>query len=87
MEKPEALLVVEELNSKLYEQHQKEFPSFAYISTGDWEGIMFEERLVWNTENDSRRFDEKKNDYEPLLPFFIKEWNKKIKELAKLKLK
>lgn len=80
------LEVVEELNQELYDKHKEEIYLFNYRSYGWCEAIFFEDTCLWDSDNDGREFIEEINDYEPLLPFIKKEFNKHIKHLSKLKL-
>jgi hypothetical protein len=80
-----ALESVRELNHEMFELHGPSETHFKYITDGGTETITFYDMFVWNSELDYRRFDEKKNEYEPLIPFLKKEVNRLIDDLVKLK--
>jgi hypothetical protein len=76
--------IVRELNVELYEQHEEVDSYFEYRTTGFADLILFDELILWDSEADDREFDHDKNDYEPLLPFIKKQFNKTADKMQKL---
>lgn len=78
--------VINELNEMLYDKHGELCEVFELRSSGYYNAIFIYDVRLWLDDDDDRWFDEEKNDYEPLVPFIIKEYNKLIDEISKRKL-
>jgi hypothetical protein len=77
--------VVSTLNVELYERHKEVESYFEYRTTGFADLILFDEFLLWSSENDIREFDEDKNDYEPFMPFIKKQFNQIADKMQKIR--
>lgn len=64
--------LVEELNDELYDKHDDPEECFYYIMAGFVDEIGFGDLTLWHSEDDTRKFSEKKNEYEPLKPHIKK---------------
>lgn len=79
--------IVEELNAILYQQSGDNCQTFfTYTSRGFDHSIAFGDVILWYDENDERKFDEESNQYEPLLPFVVKQFNKLVKQFKRITL-
>jgi len=78
--------IVNELNQEIYEKHGDIEDCFYYSSDGYCDVFGFGDKMLWNSENDDREFNEELNDYEPFKPFIIKEFNSWIDNLSSLKI-
>lgn len=79
------LKVIEELNSDVYERDNvnENFFCFSYQTNSYSDLIMFNETILWSSEDDGREIidDEK----EPLVPFIKKAFNEWVDSLSILK--
>ena len=82
----EVYQVVDELNNLLWKKYQEEEFQFKFSSNGYYNAILFNDYMLWYSDEDDREFNEETNDYEPLKEFIIKEFNKYISHLKRLKL-
>lgn len=75
--------VVDALNELIWgkdAEHEKNFHlSFTYVYGTTFESILFEEHVLWCSENEERCWSEENQDYEDLLQYCIG----KFKELSK----
>lgn len=78
-------VVVARLNELLYERNKEEKHCFSWITNGYCESILFDDYILWNSEDDGRQFIEKNNNYESMLPYIKKQFNLYIEEITKLK--
>lgn len=74
------LKLVEELNEELYDKHGDVEGQFFFMANGYIDIIGFGDITLWHSEDDDRKFIEKKDDYEPLKPYI----KRKLKEYGKL---
>ena len=77
--------VVNELNCDLYEKHNEVDYNFNYRTTGFVAIILFDDFVLWSSEDDERSFDEQENEYENMTPFIKKKFNEFADEMQKLK--
>lgn len=78
--------LVEELNSALFSKREEEY-CFSYKTNGYIESISFMGVELWNSENEDRNFSEKDNEYEDLGIHIMREFNKHVERLSKIKFK
>jgi len=79
------LKLVEELNSELYDKHGETEGQFFFTASGFIDILGFENITLWHSEDDDRKWIEKKNDYEPMKPYLkkkLKTYGKKLTVLA-----
>jgi len=88
--------VVDNLNEKLYgedAQHEHNFShGFSSVHASYWNAITlnlnYEDYDVkiqmWNSENDSRKFNEKTNEYEDLEKHIIQKYKNVLKDMSKI---
>lgn len=84
MEAQHIIDVVDKLNWNLWENNQGEHRCFQFIYMTTWSGIQFGEEVLWNDEDDMRKFNEKANEYEDLEKFIIREFNTYIKSCQRI---
>jgi hypothetical protein len=77
--------VVQSLNIELYEKLKDESVYFGYTTNGYYHGITLNETIIWSSEMDERKFDEKNDCYEPLEGFLKQEFNKIADKLISIK--
>lgn len=65
--------VVMELNSEMYEKCELDILQFEYTSTGFTTAITFLGYPIWCSECDDRKWDEDKDEQEPLYDYVKKE--------------
>ena len=78
------LKLVEELNQEIYDKHGETEEQFFYTTNWCVAVIGFGDIILWNSEDDRRKWIEKKNDYEPIKPFIKRELKKYGKRLTVL---
>jgi len=67
------LELVGELNDEMYNIHGDDtMEQWFYTSSGYIDIIGFGDIVLWNSEDNERKWIEKKNDYEPMIPFLKK---------------
>ena len=77
--------IVRELNAELYERHKEVENNFMYTTNGFEHIISFSDIFLWSSEMDDREYFEETDDYEPLLPFIKKEFNRVSDKMYYLK--
>lgn len=77
--------IINELNADLYDRVKYVQEGFSYTTDGYCDQISFNGMHLWSSEMDDREYDEDKYEYEPLLPFLKREFNKVIDDLYSLK--
>lgn len=85
MDNKELIDIVRELNNELFDKGEEEL-SFTFLTDGFSEYIMFNDHMIWNSDDDDRNYDHETNDYEPLLPHLKKHFNHYVNRLNELKL-
>ena len=90
----EILNVVDNLNEKLWgiNGNQNLNHYFSYTKAGYIEGISLDlnfddyhiEIQMWNDNNDDRKIDDRKGDYEDLEKFIVKKYKNIIKDMTKI---
>ena len=78
--------IVSELNQELFDRFEETELCFSYSTNGVIDSVSFEGRLLWDSENDGRKWDEETNDYEPFKPFIIRQYSNWVKRLNSIKL-
>ena len=73
------------LNTELFEKHNVTDLFFIYSTSGFSEVIIFDERIIWSSENDEREFIEEIHEYEDLLFFVKRKFNEYADYLQKIK--
>jgi len=58
---------------------------FAWSTNGYVDVILFDETVLWDSENDSRAFNEEENDYGPFVPHIKRLFNNWVDGLNSLK--
>jgi hypothetical protein len=86
--------VVDNLNTRLWGMNGDENSShvFIYTKAGYIEDISLDlnfndyriEIQMWNDNNDDRKIDDRKGDYEDLEKFIVKKYKNIIKEMTKI---
>lgn len=84
--------IVDSLNQKLYENEDNFSHAFNSIHSGYINAISlsltFEDYSVeinlWDSENDSRKFNEKTNEYEDLEKHAIQKYKNVLKDMSKI---
>jgi hypothetical protein len=77
--------IVKELNEELFNKCGDSIYEFSYETNGDIHIIYINGLLHWNSDEDDRKWNENRDEYEDLKNYLKKEFNKSIKELQKLK--
>ena len=72
--------IVGKLNSRLYDNHGNTDYFYSLSSTGYCNLIFFGDVMLWSSEDDMRKFDEKTGEYEDMEKFLKKE----LKKIGKL---
>lgn len=78
------LKLVEELNQEIYEKHGYTEEQFFLTANGFIYILGFGDITLWHSEDDDRKWIEKKNDYEPMKPFIKRKLKKYAKRLSVL---
>lgn len=79
----DAINLVEELNDKFQREDNSDYLPYEFIyHTYYGNGIKFMGVLIWDFDNDQRRYDYEKDDYEPLKDFIIRESKRISNELS-----
>ncbi len=78
--------LVRELNTELYERFGEVEKGFEYSTTGFVDAISFDGVLLWNSENEARKWIEENNDYEPFEPFIKRIFNEYLDKMHALKI-
>lgn len=82
----EAIKAVRFLNERIYNCMGDQYPNQVGITTnGDIIIIEFLDLTLYNSEDEPRRWIEKKNEYEPLLDYLQKQLRRNLILLKKLK--
>ena len=82
----EALDAVDKLNEYIDSILGVETPHFFSMSSDNYVvSLFFNDELLWTSSDDIREYIPEKDDYEPLIDFVKKEYNKYVKDLYKLK--
>jgi len=80
--------IVEELNAELYDLHKEEEKCFNYTTNGFVDLILFENHILWCSEDDYREWDETTGNHKVSLISHIKTlYNEWVDSLVKLKFK
>jgi hypothetical protein len=69
----------------MYERHDELEERFYYSTDGHADIFGFGDIMLWNSEDDGRKFIEENNDYEDFKPYIINifnEWREKINGLS-----
>lgn len=96
-EKKKSLIeIVDDLNERLFGKNAENEFNFSHTFTlthaSYWSGINlnlnYEDYNVnislWNSENDTRKFNEKTNEYEDLEKFIIQQYKNVLKDMSKI---
>lgn len=67
--------IANELNQEFYEQNGEVEDRFYYSTDGYIDTFGFGNKMLWNSEMDSRKFIEDLNKYEDFKPFIINVFN------------
>lgn len=92
MEPQEIARLMSNLNEELMENGENENfclnygAWFSYKTDGYTIVILFADIILWNDDNDERKYDDKLDDYEPLEPFIRKQFNGLVEWMSKLTL-
>lgn len=78
--------IVGELNDELYNEFDELEMCFSYMTNAASDIIKFEDTILWNSEEDDRKYDEEKEDYEPFIPFIKQKFNDWADKINSLKL-
>ena len=78
------LELVAELNTDIYDQHGETAEQFFFTANGLINIIGFGNITLWHSEDEGRKWVEKKKDYEPLKPYIKRELKKYGKKLTLL---
>ena len=84
MKTQDFITIVNELNDDIGDELENSQHSFNYTSNGYEDIILFNEQLLWCSENEDRKFIEETNEYEPLLPYLKNKFNDYVNELNKI---
>lgn len=88
--------IVDNLNERLFgenAEHECNFShGFTLTHASYWSTISLNlnyenynvEILLWNSENDTRKFNEKKNEYEDLEKHLIQKYKNVLKDMSKI---
>lgn len=84
MKTQDFITIVNELNDGIGDELENSQHSFNYSSNGYSDMILFNDRVLYCSENDDRKFIEEINEYEPLLPYLKNKFNDYVNELNKI---
>jgi hypothetical protein len=74
--------IASDLNQELFEKIGDDLEDrFYYTTDGYCDVFGFGDKMLWNSENDDRKFIEEINDYEDFKPFIINVFNKWIETM------
>lgn len=88
--------VVDNLNERLYGENAQNEHNFSHgfssVHASYWNAITFNltyedydvEIQMWNSENDSRKFNEKTQEYEDLEKHIIQKYKNVLKDMSKI---
>jgi len=84
MKTQDFISIVNELNDGIGDELENSQHSFNYSSNGYSDMILFNDRVLYCSENDDREFLEEKNGYEAFLPYIKNKFNNYVNELNKI---
>lgn len=76
--------IINELNDGFQDELTNSPHSFNYSSNGYEDMILFNDQILWCSENENRKFIEEIDEYEPLLPYLKNKFNDYVNELNKI---
>lgn len=74
--------IASELNQEMYERHGELEEHFFYTTDGYNDVFGFGDKILWDSMNDDRIYQEDINDYEPFKPYILRVFNLWIKEVS-----
>lgn len=84
MRESEALAIVHQLNDWIDPDGESTTPNpFVYSDDGTAQTVSFLDQPLWNSENEERPYDEKKNDWTKLDIYLCKEALKLLDSMTK----
>ena len=81
----EMLEIVRELNTDLYDRCRFVQEGFSFSTDGNTDVVSFNGMHIWDSDTDERDYIDGDDDYEPLLPFLKKEFNRLADDFYALK--
>ena len=84
--------MVDSLNADLYEDGDtedfcmNEGVSFGYTTDGYVNVITIMDFMLWNDDNEDRKYNEEEDDWEPLEPFLRRKFSDLVKNISHMKL-
>lgn len=82
----ECLQVVDKLNEYVWSiLGEESIHGFSYNTDGFVQQILFDEQILWDSENEPREWVEINSDYESLEKFIKSMFNEYVRDLYKLK--
>lgn len=83
----EYIEIVKDLNERWFDKYGESSERFYYTTDGYINLIGYGNNVVlWNSDNDERKFDEDLNEYEDLSTYIIKTFNAYTKSFSKFNL-
>jgi len=79
----DAINIVQE---KIFNQTEDDFIKLKLITDGFFVKVKFMYFEIWSYDRDTRKYNEKTNTFEPYEECFVREINKIIKNISRIKL-
>lgn len=79
--------LVWELNGHLVSIKEDTFDRFSYQTSGYEHVILFNEDILWSSEDDERKWIEEEKDYEPFEQFIKEQFNRYLNRINKYRFK
>jgi len=83
----EIIEIVEELNSHIYDIDCTPEHSFSWCTNGYFSVIMFDDYVIWSSEDDARKLHDNGNDREPLDTCIKRLFNEYLEDINRFKFK
>ena len=84
VERNEIENVIYGLNENIPENYDEQ-SYFTYETSGYWEAIKFGEVILWDSENEPRKWNEKNKEYEDLENFIKKQFNRYVNKIKSMR--
>ena len=76
---------VADLNTMIFENDKDNYePAFIYSTDGFIDIIAFQDKILWSSEDEDRKWIEEIQDYEPIKPFLLNKLNLHIDKMASI---
>jgi len=81
----EAINAVRRINEEIYDQiEEDEGFQLEFLTNGFCSGIKFLGDIIWNEDDNERKYDEEEDEYEPMEGFLRRQINEILKKTANI---